>query len=372
VLIRGPQGAAGIRIAANFVTIDGPFDIVAPRDDGIEGNGVHHAVIRGVIAHDCGESGIQFNWSEFLTIENCITYRNARLSWYSGISVYQCREIGGAGPEPRTVIRGNVCYDNWTFAGAATDGNGIIVDDNNSTQDSGFPAWRHQTLVENNLCFRNGGKGIAIAWSDFTTVRRNTTFGNNGDPRNTATWRGDISVQSSRDCTVTGNIAVADPTTHASSTALGAYGGENARNIWSANIAWPTSRALNRDGANNQFGGTTIADPQLPGTTKPKPAQGTVAFVAADWLPAAAPAADKGWRPAAVVIEPEDPEEPEEPTVMELAALLAALQTTLGNVQTRLAALEARPTDPEIAARVAAMEAAVAGLKAFDQKIIDL
>lgn len=64
--------------------------------------------------------------------------------------------------------------------------------------------------------------------------------------------------------------------------------------------------------------------------------------------------------------------EPEEPTLMEIAALLAALETTLQNVETRLAALEARPTDPEIAARLAQVEADIVGLKGFDQSIKDL
>jgi hypothetical protein len=63
------------------------------------------------------------------------------------------------------------------------------------------------------------------------------------------------------------------------------------------------------------------------------------------------------------------PPPPAEPTLMELAALIAAVQTTLGNIETRLAALEARPTDPEIAARVAAVEAAIVGLKAFEADV---
>lgn len=330
VYIKSPPGMAGIRIAANYVTVDGlingvpSFDIVATRDDGIEGNNVHHVTIRGVVAHHCGESGIQFNWSEFLTVEKNITYRNGRLSWYSGISVYQCREIGGAGPEPRTIVRDNISYENWTgTTGAQTDGNGIIIDDMNSTQNSGFPAWKHQTLVENNVCLFNGSKGIAVAWSDFTTVRRNTAYGNNGDAGNTATWRGDISVQSSRDCKVENNIAVCDPTTHASSTALGSYGGENIRNTWTGNIVWPAARAVKTEGgtgATIPASGYTVVNPLMPGQTKPntKPSQGdgTVTytedwtFAASDWVPAASAAASAGWRPNGVVTPPNPEPEP--------------------------------------------------------------
>jgi parallel beta-helix repeat protein len=356
VNIRAPEGMAGIRIGANDVTVEGPFDIVAPRDDGIEGNDVMRATVRGVTCHDCGESGIQFNWSEWITIERCIVYKNARLSWYSGISVYQCRNLSGdkTTPGPRTIIRGNICHDNWTFAGAATDGNGIIVDDNNSTQDSAFPAWRFPTLVENNLCYRNGGKGIAVAWSDFTTVRRNTCVGNNGDPRNDATWRGDISVQSSRDCIVEDNIAVVDPTTHPSSTALGAYGGENARNVWRGNFAFGGPLVKREPTANNPIPATANrlgVDPQL------------VMYVPNN--PAAAAA---GWRPANAGAVP-----PKEPTVMAIAALLAALDATMKNVETRLAALEGRAGgDPAALARIAAVEDKIGELQYFAQRIKDL
>jgi hypothetical protein len=102
------------------------------------------------------------------------------------------------------------------------------------------------------------------------------------------------------------------------------------------------------------------------------------------------PAADRQWFDHVVVaksyigpmvtkVTPPPVEPPEEPTPMELAAMIAAvqayaerLQAGLDAIGVRLAALEARPTDPEIAARVAAVEAAIADLKSFDKKISDL
>jgi prepilin-type processing-associated H-X9-DG protein len=102
------------------------------------------------------------------------------------------------------------------------------------------------------------------------------------------------------------------------------------------------------------------------------------------------PAADRQWfdhvvvaksyiGPLATKVTPPPVEPPEEPTLMELAAMINAvqayaetLQAGLDAIAVRLAALEARPTDPEIAARVAAVEAAIADLKSFDKKISDL
>jgi hypothetical protein len=76
-------------------------------------------------------------------------------------------------------------------------------------------------------------------------------------------------------------------------------------------------------------------------------------------------AAAAGWRPAAP--------EPEEPTIVEIAALLAALDVTLKNVETRLAALEGRAGgDPAALARLAAVEAKIAELEYLAQRIKDL
>src|ERR1017187_9393072 len=58
------------------------------------------------------------------------------------------------------------------------DGNGIQLDDFNGTQtfDAGIQPYPRPTLVENNLCFANGGAGIMTGGggSSFITVRSNT------------------------------------------------------------------------------------------------------------------------------------------------------------------------------------------------------
>ncbi|PDT07501.1 MULTISPECIES: right-handed parallel beta-helix repeat-containing protein [unclassified Rhizobium] len=242
-LIRPPAGSyTGISVNANYVTIDG-FDIKGGNGDGIEGNNVHHVSILNNKVHDSGESGVQFNYSDFIRIEGNETYNNASSGWYSGISIYQNRNITGDTSTEgyRTIVRDNISHDNVTKTGAHTDGNGIIIDDFQSTQTSGHPNYTFKTLVENNLVYENGGKGIQVAWSDSVTVQNNTAYHNNQDPLNDGTWRGELSNAQSSNNTWVNNIAVADPSVNSNNTAIDntSYGGyTNQNTVWANNITF--------------------------------------------------------------------------------------------------------------------------------------
>ncbi|SES40522.1 Right handed beta helix region [Tranquillimonas rosea] len=257
-LIRPPSSAYNaVSINDNYVTIDG-FDITGNGGDGIEANDVHHIEVLNNIAHDSGESGIQFNWSEFIRVEGNTTYGNASDGWFSGISIYQNRNITGDTETEgfRTVIKDNVSYDNITQTGQHTDGNGIIIDDFQSTQTDGFPNYTFPTLVENNLVYQNGGKGVQVVWSDNVTVKNNTAWHNNQDDQNSGTWRGEISNSQSSDNTFVNNIAVADPSVNSNNTAIDStsYGGYTNDNVtWSNNLTFngtPGQASVRTDGGN--------------------------------------------------------------------------------------------------------------------------
>ncbi|WP_176562779.1 DUF4082 domain-containing protein [Paracoccus liaowanqingii] len=244
-LIRPPEWAwNALDIRANHVTVRG-FDISGSGGgDGIEANDVHHIQILDNIVHGNGESGIQTNWAEFITIDGNTTYGNAWGGWFSGISLYQTRNITGDTETPgfRTIVSNNISYDNVTQNGAHTDGNGIIIDDFQSTQTAGHANYDYPTLVENNLVYQNGGKGIAVHWSDNVTVRNNTAWHNNLDQANEGTWRGELSNQDSNGTTWINNIAVADPSASADNTAIGFYGNNE-------NVEWLNNLSFNgRDG----------------------------------------------------------------------------------------------------------------------------
>lgn len=227
----------GITIAANYVIVDG-FDVKGG-SHGIMANNVHHTKVLNNTVHDSGESGIQYNWSDFITIEGNETYNNASNGWFSGISIYQNRNItGDTTAGIRTIVRNNVSHDNVTKSGAHTDGNGIIIDDFQSTQNSSYKAYNYGALVEGNLVYSNGGKGIQIAWSDYVTVRNNTAWHNNTDQQNSGTWRGDLSNQESSNNTWINNISVADPSSNSNNTAVGDYGG-------GTNVKWYNNLTFN-------------------------------------------------------------------------------------------------------------------------------
>ncbi|MGO8205188.1 hypothetical protein ACC735_38995, partial [Rhizobium ruizarguesonis] len=56
---------------------------------------VHNVSILNNKVHESGESGIQFNYSDFVKIVGNETYNNASSGWLSGISIYENRNITG-------------------------------------------------------------------------------------------------------------------------------------------------------------------------------------------------------------------------------------------------------------------------------------
>ncbi|MBY3171038.1 choice-of-anchor Q domain-containing protein [Rhizobium laguerreae] len=242
-LIRPPAGSwNAISVNANYVTVDG-FDIGGAKGDGIEANNVHHVQILNNKVHGSGESGIQFNQSDFIRIEGNETYNNASTGWFSGISIYQNRNITGDTSTDgyRTIVRDNISHDNVTKSGEHTDGNGIIIDDFQSTQTSGHPNYTFKTLVDNNLVYENGGKGIQVTWSDSVTVKNNTAYHNNQDPANSGTWRGELSNSASSNNIWANNIAVADPSVNKNNTAIDNTSTDSYTNnnvVWANNITY--------------------------------------------------------------------------------------------------------------------------------------
>ncbi|AHG45232.1 RTX toxin [Rhizobium leguminosarum bv. trifolii CB782] len=250
-------GANGINITANYVAVEG-FEVYGSDSHGIVGDGVHHVKIANNVSHDNGASGIAFAGSDFITIEGNETYKNASAGWFSGISLYQNRNITGAPDDGsfRNIIRNNISHDNVTKSGAHTDGNGIIIDDFQSTQTSGHPNYTFKTLVDNNLVYENGSKGIQVTWSDSVTVKNNTAYHNNQDLLNDGTWRGELSNAQSSNNTWINNIAVADPSVNKNNTAVDntSYGGyTNANVVWANNNTYNGTAgqaSVNTDGGN--------------------------------------------------------------------------------------------------------------------------
>jgi len=213
-------------VKASYITIDG-FELIAPSTYG-SGVGAmptdapvrfnHHITIRNNKCHDSGQGGIGAQDCDYITIENNICYKNSWIMPYcgSGISIYG-RSTFDTEPGFHYIVRGNICYlnDNGP-ATNLTDGNGIIIDDLRNTQTENHHGLAQSltyttqaVLVENNLCYANGGKGIHLAWSNNVTIRNNTVYGNctRADQAN-STWNGDLSLAFTSNCIAINNICV--------------------------------------------------------------------------------------------------------------------------------------------------------------------
>jgi parallel beta-helix repeat protein len=227
------QGAAGprpkLRSPSDAVEVDGDYIEIAHLDVvGASGSGIvvqpghHHVLIEDNVAHDSGTAGINGIQTDYISIVRNQVYRNSMTSpWQgSGISLYQAANIDDA-PGFHNVIAQNIVYENANKTpdpklpaksqGHTTDGNGIIVDDFRHTQawmGKRTPAFRSRSLVENNLVFRNGGRGIHIFLSDDVVVRNNTVAFDLQDSKILGTKFGEIETIYAKNVEIYNNMMV--------------------------------------------------------------------------------------------------------------------------------------------------------------------
>ena len=168
--------------------------------DGVGSAGVHpqvphDIVIRNSILRNCTGAGIEVNAGDAVTI---LHNKVANNSWWtvfdtSGIGLYHLTDAPSAAARNgyKNFIVGNEVWGNRNEMPCAAckppaiyDGNGIIVDDAQHTQDAlgandvvGVP-YRGRTYIANNIVHDNGGRGIHVYRSDHVDVVNNTTWNN--------------------------------------------------------------------------------------------------------------------------------------------------------------------------------------------------
>jgi parallel beta-helix repeat protein len=205
----GPKyGGAGIAVAPPYNN-----KLVKP----------HHVTIRNNEVYRFPGGGIYSISADYLTIEGNLLYSNAYYSPYdsSGISVYQ-NWNSDRSTDYKIIIRGNMISDTrnlipFIFSDpdpakrVITDGNGIIVDDSRQTQNFSNDnpnykdAYVGRTLVENNIVYNNGARGIHVFSSDHVDIVNNTTLGNSYQKE---TPEGEISASDASDVRIYNNIAL--------------------------------------------------------------------------------------------------------------------------------------------------------------------
>ncbi|MET7950132.1 sigma-70 family RNA polymerase sigma factor [Micromonospora sp. NPDC005324] len=180
----------------------------------------HHVMVWGNTVTDCPLSGISAMYADHVTIAYNVAARNGHWSPYggSGISVHSSWNSDGD-TDTKMIVRGNVVHDNMNrvpclCSGAArriTDGNGIIVESSTNEDVRGAPLrqtpYTGRTLVENNVVYRNGGRGVNIFDAAHVDVVNNTLY-RNATHADIAT---DLVVTRAHDVRVTNTVVVSAP-----------------------------------------------------------------------------------------------------------------------------------------------------------------
>jgi hypothetical protein len=236
----------------NYVQIDGfemagsgtfyPVGVQVYNGDNSSKIAGHHIWVLNSIIHGFGQSGIQFNDSEYEYAIHNTLYGNSNTTCDaqgSGISVTSSHAIPGYAPTAddqtnpnlllgptwqvggsffHIVVEYNVTYNNaLTQCGTAsnpydTDGNGIIFDTN-----AGFAGnttnYTSPMLAAFNVTYNNGGGGVHVFHSSNVTVANNSCFNNYLDPYNNGSGRACIDESGGSGATIINNIAVAIPAT---------------------------------------------------------------------------------------------------------------------------------------------------------------
>jgi hypothetical protein len=176
----------------------------------------HHVIVRNNTVYKFPGSGIGSGSADYLTIEDNLIYSTAYYSPYdtSGISLYQ-NWNSDMTTGYKMIVRRNIVSDTrnlipfiWSNEDPAkrviTDGNGIIIDDSRNTQnESTNGVYVGRTLVENNVSFGNGARGIHVYESDHVDIVNNTTLNNSFQPE---TPDGEITVNDAGDVRIFNNI----------------------------------------------------------------------------------------------------------------------------------------------------------------------
>ncbi len=223
-----------------------------------------HVIVRDNEVRDFPGGGIGSNGADYITIERNRVYRNAWYSPYgnSGISIFQPWNSDNS-TAVKIIVRENISYENYNFIPfffsgddptqrRVTDGNGIIVDDTRNTQrGSPLGVYPGRTLVENNIVFDNGGRGINVFSSNRVDVINNTSWLNARHPE----INSEIGVVDTDDVFVLNNIFVARSDRFASQIS-------RATNVaFSFNLVSGGTRFQIGGGTGNLTGDPRFADP---------------------------------------------------------------------------------------------------------------
>ena len=168
---------------------------------GIWGYGPHNnIIIRNNVVYNTPGSGIRFNDSDYITIENNTVYNTTWWTSSASSAVVYAESIsseGDNGTDIKMIMRGNIIYNNWNripfYVTQLPDNNGnvggnygtasqdYILDGQGLYVTRSDPDYAGIFLFENNICVNNGKNGINFDHSDSASaIYRNNTLYFNG------------------------------------------------------------------------------------------------------------------------------------------------------------------------------------------------
>ncbi len=211
-------------IHGNYTEVNG-FEI-SGGDEGIYGDGTFKCATNNLI-HDTGGDGIAMNCSDYAAIYDNTIHDCGKFATYcgSGISFYEAIASDSQSGFHNWVSH-NTSYANSNVGVTnCHDGNGIIFDDWNNTQNGcarSQPAYTQDGLVEENLAYGNGGVGIKPYQSSNITYRNNTAFENQAGGTNGPSVPAELANEGSSSAgnIYANNIAVASQVIHATADAI--------------------------------------------------------------------------------------------------------------------------------------------------------
>lgn len=222
-------GIAGFEVTNTSASTVSCFSAIAPSS-----STVHHIIFADNIANGCGGGGfITFNHSttassDYIVMMGNIAYNTAQNSseCYSGFSIYQ-PIASDAVAGTHIYIAGNFSYGNVDPAtcagGPSTDGEAVILDTFNGSQ-GGTPDYAPQAVVQNNIGFFNGGRGLEVFNNTNATIifKYNTAFSDMQDNNQTNGCfdRGELGEQSISNVTYDHNLAMTRTGSSCSSAAI--------------------------------------------------------------------------------------------------------------------------------------------------------
>jgi parallel beta-helix repeat protein len=224
-------------IHGNYTEVNG-FE-VSGGDEGIYADGTFKCAMNNLV-HNTGGDGIAMNCSDYSAIYGNTIHDCGKFATYcgSGISLYEAIASDTQAGFHNWVSH-NISYDNNNIGVTGChDGNGIIFDDWNNTQNGcakNQPAYTPDGVVEENLAYGNGGVGIKPYQSSNIVFRNNTAFENQAGGANGPSVPAEIANEgNTAEANIfSNNIAVASQVVHSTADAI--YDA-NEGGIWDNNL----------------------------------------------------------------------------------------------------------------------------------------